>query len=106
MSIKLSRQARGDLDDIRAYTIEIWGRDQWLQYYRGMVAAFERISASPMSGRSRDLFGPGMRSLTYQKHLIFFAPLSAAKGAPVILRIVHQSRYLPALAYYDDLDSV
>jgi toxin ParE1/3/4 len=47
-----------------------------------------------------------MRFLTYKKHLIFFAPLAATDGAPVILRIVHQSRYLPALAYYDDLDSV
>jgi toxin ParE1/3/4 len=106
VSIKLSHQARGNLDDIRACTIETWGRNQWLQYYRGMVAAFERISTSPMSGRSRDLFGPRMRSLTYKKHLIFFAPLAAADGAPIILRIVHQSHYLPALAYYDDLDSV
>jgi len=44
--------------------------------------------------------------LLYEEHLIFFAPVTAAGGEPVILRIAHQSRYLPALAYYDDLDSV
>jgi hypothetical protein len=32
--------------------------------------------------------------------------LEAAKGAPVVLRIVHQKRHLPALVYYDDLDAI
>src|SRR5680860_826871 len=106
MTIRLSKRAQSDLDDIRVYTVEIWGRAQWLQYYRGMVTAFQRISADAMVGRNRDLLGPSMRSLLYEKHLIFFAPVTAAGGEPVILRIAHQSRYLPALAYYDDLDSV
>lgn len=105
MTIRLSRLARQDLEDIREYTLQHWGRDQWLRYYQGLVAAFERVSLDPMSGRSRALFGAGMRSLPCGKHLIFFAPIEAAGGAPVILRIVHQSRYLPALSYYDDLDS-
>lgn len=105
MTIRLSRQARQDLDDIRSYTLDRWGRDQWLKYYRGLVEAFERISDDPMTGRNRDLFRAGMRSLPYGKHLIFFAPIAAADGQPVILRIVHQRRYLPGLAYYDDLDA-
>lgn len=106
MTIRLSRRAQADLDDIRDFTIETWGRAQWLKYYRGMAAAFQRIGTDPMVGRNRELLGPGLRSLSYEKHLIFFAPIAAAQGGPVILRIVHQRRYLPALAYYDDLDSV
>lgn len=50
------------------------------------------------------LFVPGMRSLNCEKHVIFYQRLDAAKGAPVVLRIADQRRYLPALVYYDDLD--
>ncbi|WP_306046590.1 type II toxin-antitoxin system RelE/ParE family toxin [Nioella sp. MMSF_3534] len=106
MTVRLSRRARKDLDDIRNYTIDRWGRDQWLKYYRDLASSFERITNDPLIGRSRELFGDNMRSLPCGKHLIFFAPIEALNGAPVILRIVHQSRYLPALSYYDDLDSI
>lgn len=105
MTIRLSRQARTDLEDIRTYTAKEWGDEQWLRYYRLLVTAFERISADPLIGRKRDLFRPGLRSLAAGRHEIFFLPVAAADGAPVIIRIVHQRRNLPALAYYDDLDS-
>ena len=106
MTLKLAHLARQDLEDIRTYTIERWGRAQWLDYYRGLVVAFEQIEANPMSGRSRDLFRKGMRSLNYGRHIIFFSPVAAAGGQPVVLRILHQRRHLPALSYYDDLDGV
>lgn len=104
MALKLTDLARQDLEDIRSYTVERWGRAQWLTYYRGLVRAFEQIEAQPMSGRSRDLFRKGMRSVTYGRHIIFFSPVAAAGGDTVVLRILHQRRHLPALAYYDDLD--
>ena len=103
MAIRLSRRARRDLDDIRDYTLATWGRDRWLDYYRGMVEAFERIAADPDGGRDRSLFAPGLRSLSYRRHIVFFARIEAAGGAPVILRIVHQRRNLPALAWFDEL---
>lgn len=106
MALKLTDLARQDLEDIRTYTVERWGREQWLSYYRGLVRAFEQIETQPMSGRSRELFRKGMRSVNYGRHIIFFAPVAAAGGAPVVLRILHQRRYLPALVYYDDLDGV
>jgi toxin ParE1/3/4 len=46
------------MDSIRTYTLERWGRAQWLDYYRGLVDVLEKIEASPMSGRSRDLSAP------------------------------------------------
>jgi len=104
MTLKLTRLARQDLEDIRTYTLEQWGRAQWLDYYRGLVRTFERIEANPMSGRSRDLFRKGMRSVNYGRHIIFFSPVDAAGGEPVVLRILHQRRHLPAMVYYDDLD--
>ena len=103
MTIRLSRRARRDLEDIRRYTIETWGRNQWLNYYRGLVRAFEAIAADPDGGRDRSLFAAGLRSLNCGHHVIFFARIDAAGGEPVILRIVHQRRKLPALVYYDDI---
>lgn len=47
MTIRLSRQARRDVDETRRYTVETWGREQWLTYYEGLVHTFERIAADP-----------------------------------------------------------
>lgn len=104
MSIILADLAQQDLDDIRRYTVEAWGREQWLKYYRGLAAVFERISTDPKTGRDRRLFVEGMRSVNFEKHVIFFKQLEAADNAPVILRIIHQRRHMPALVYYEDLD--
>ena len=103
MTIRLSRRARRDLDQIRRYAVETWGRDQWIVYYRGLVRIFEAISNNPYSGRDRSLFAPGLRSLTYRRHVVFFARIAAADDEPVILRIVHERRNMPALVYFDDL---
>ena len=103
MTIRLSGLARADLEDIRDYTIRTWGRDQWLVYYRQLVTAFDRIGADPDTGRDRSLFVPDIRSVNGRRHVIFFKQLDAADGAPVILRIVHQRRNIPALVYYEDL---
>ena len=105
MTIRLSRLARQDLDDIRRYTLDTWGRGQWLKYYRGLVGVLESIMANPDAGRDRGLFAAGLRSVNYEKHVIFFARVAAADDAPVILRIVHQRRHMPALAYFEDLDA-
>lgn len=104
MALKLSVRAQSDLDEIREYTIATWGQDQWFVYYKGLAIVFESIQLDPQSGRDQSLFLPGMRSITYKRHCIFFAPIKAAGGEIVILRIVHQKRYLPALRYVNDVD--
>ena len=103
MTIRLSRLARRDLDEIRRYTIETWGRAQWFIYYRGLVRAFNEIALDPGRGRDRSLFAPGLRSVNYKRHVIFFARINAAGGEPVIVRIVHQRRNMPALVYFEDI---
>ncbi|NOX38939.1 MAG: type II toxin-antitoxin system RelE/ParE family toxin [Alphaproteobacteria bacterium] len=104
MALKLSDLALQDLEDIRRYTVESWGRDQWLKYYQGMIATFESIQTDPNRGRNRDLFYDGMLSRNYERHVIFYMAIEKANDDPVILRIVHQRRNLPALVYYEDLD--
>ncbi|MBL9058447.1 MAG: type II toxin-antitoxin system RelE/ParE family toxin [Mangrovicoccus sp.] len=104
MTLRLADLARRDLEDIRRYTVETWGRDQWLRYYRGMAETFRRIADHPDHDRDRSLFVKGMRSATYRSHIVFYIRLAAAGDAVVILRILHQNRNLPALIYYEDLD--
>jgi toxin ParE1/3/4 len=104
MVLQLSSRALADLEEIRLYTIENWGKTQWLSYYRQLVTAFERITERPELGKDRSLFVSGMRSINCERHVIFYKRLDAATGAPVVLRIVHQSRHMPALVYYEDLD--
>jgi toxin ParE1/3/4 len=101
---ELSGRARRDLDEIRDWTIATWGREQWQVYYRGLGAAFRRIATDPSCGRPRDMLGAGMRSLVYERHLIFFASVTSFGGQMVILRILHQRRNLAAVAYLDDLE--
>ena len=103
MTIRLSGLARRDLDEARRYTIKTWGRGQWLIYYRGLVRAFEGIAADPDGGRDRSLFAAGLRSVNYSRHVIFFARIAAAGDEPVIVRIVHQRRNMPALVYFEDI---
>lgn len=103
MTIRLSRLARRDLDDIRLYTVRTWGRDQWLTYYRGLVRTFEGVVADPDGGRDRSLFAAGLRSVNYRRHVVFFARMAAAGDEPVILRIVHQRRNMSALVYFEDI---
>ena len=102
--IRLTPQARHDLEDIRRFTVETWGPDQWHRYFTGLLAAIERVTVERNCGRPRHSLRPKMRSLGYLQHLIFFEPIAHAGGETVILRIVHQRRDLSALTYFDDMN--
>jgi len=105
MRFRLSLQALRDIEDIRAFTVGTWGREQWLRYFAGLTASFKRIADDPSCGRPRDLIRDRMRSLTYQRHLIFFAAPANPDDVVAILRIIHERRNHAALSYHDDLDS-
>jgi toxin ParE1/3/4 len=104
MDLRLTVLARQDLEEVRRFTIDTWGQEQWRRYFTGIMAAFERLTRDGSCGRARDNLRHGMRSLPYQRHLIFFEPIDHAGGEIVVLRIVHQSRNLAALAYRDQTE--
>lgn len=104
MMVRLAVRALGDIEEIRAFTVQRWGQDQWLLYFAAMSLTFERISVDPSCGRPRDLIREGMRSLPFQRHLIFFQSASEPGGRIAILRIVHERRNFAALSYGDDLE--
>ena len=70
--LRVTRAARGDLENIRRRTIDSWGRERWLRYYGGLEATFERIRAEPRSGRERRALAPGLRSMLCGSHVVFF----------------------------------
>jgi toxin ParE1/3/4 len=104
MTIRLSRRALKDVQDIKAFTLKRWGEAVWLRYFAGLSVALDRVADDPAIGRPRDIILSGMRSLTYERHLIFFMPARESGGRTIVLRIVHQARHLPALSYADDLE--
>ena len=104
MRAKLTRTARRDLEEIRKFTVARWGRNQWLRYFAGLSAALARIADDPQIGRQRDALHKGLRSLTFEQHVLFFNPIRHAGGAVIVVRIVHQRRNFDALSFSDDLD--
>jgi toxin ParE1/3/4 len=104
ISVRLSRRALKDIEEIKGYTMERWGRAAWLRYFAGMTAAIERVAEDPSVGRPRDALLNGMRSVVYERHLIFFMPAQESGRRTAILRIAHQARNLGALSYSDEID--
>jgi toxin ParE1/3/4 len=102
--VRLTRTARRDLDEIRRFTSERWGRAQWLRYVATLSDALLRIAREPLSGTKRDSLFEGLRSVSVEKHLIFYRPTEHARGQIVVVRIIHQSRNLDALSYANDLE--
>ncbi len=105
MRFRLSHQALSDLEEIRAFTVERWGREQWIRYFNGISEAFDRIAADPSCGRPRYQLRARLRSLPFGKHLIFFETPAEPGGRVVIYRVVHERRNFAALSYRDDLES-
>jgi len=99
MRYRLSSLAEADLDDIRAFTNERWGRARWQAYYRDLALAFERVADNPAIGRRRDPLRTGLRSLPCGAHVIFYLPL--AGGVIGIARILHQRQSAEALRWDD-----
>ena len=102
MSIRLSRSAQRDIAEIRTYTIKQWSRDNWLSYFSGVAAVFDKISENPNMGRPQDSLLEGMRSVTYQRHMIFYLPAHTRTERTAVLRVLHQRRNLAALRFSEN----
>ena len=102
MSIRLSRSAQRDIVEIRTYTIKQWSREKWLRYFADMTATFDKISENPTTGRPQDALLEGMRSVTFQRHIIFYLPANTRNDRTAILRVLHQRRNLAALRFAEN----
>lgn len=104
MTIRLSRTAQRDIAEIRAYTIKQWSNDNWLRYFAGMAEMFDKISANPSIGRPQDTLLNGMRSVTFQRHIIFYLPADTRTQRTAVLRVLHQRRNVAALRFAENPD--
>lgn len=88
----LSREADNDLQDIYDYTNEQFGSDQAVKYLSGIGESLDLLCVHPHSGRERNEIRTGVRSISYQRHIIFYRTI---KRQIFILRVLHASRDLP-----------
>lgn len=88
-SFFLARAAYTDLEDIESYTLETWGEDQRVRYVSGLFDRFDAIATNPELGLSRPELADGVRSLPYERHVIFYEVVS---GRCHILRVLHHAR--------------
>lgn len=70
--IVLSPRARADLSEIYAYSCQSWGVPQADRYLGHLEAAFHRLRENPDCGRVRADIQEGYRSLSVEKHQVFY----------------------------------
>lgn len=99
-AVLVTEAAEADLIEIRVYTEEVWGEAQWLTYYRDMLRTFERIAPYPLSGRSRERFAVGLRSVPFREHVIFYLPLE--DGGVAAQRVLHAAQNAEALRWDEE----
>lgn len=94
MAVRLSAQAREQIEDIWLYTEEHWGEAQANAYVEGLFELFERLAGA------RHLWQPVLRAslsgafhTRYRSHMVFFRALS--DGDVGILAVLHQRQDIP-----------
>lgn len=86
----LLAQAQKQLEGIRQYTVELWGKEQAKIYLETMTLTFVLLSDNPQIGidRSHDIKA-GVMSFRYKRHIIYYRH---AKGRLVIIAVLHHGQ--------------
>lgn len=100
--LRLTAAALADLEDIRRFTIDTWGREQWLRYFAGLEAVFARLRGHPGEGRAMARLAPGVRVVVYRSHRVFFH--QNRREEVVVLRVLHQKRDIDGLRWGEMLE--
>jgi len=91
-SYELTDVAEQDVSEIYDYTFASYGEKQAHKYLRGLHRKLEDLVLCPDMGRQRPDVRKGLRSIAYEKHVIFYRVL---QGAIRVVRILHSRRDLP-----------
>lgn len=70
--VALRPRAIADIEDIWAYTVETWSREQAESYLAGLDVAMFTLSEFPEMARLRPEFEPPVRIHPYRAHLIVY----------------------------------
>lgn len=69
---KLTPAARNDIKQIWRYSVETWGEKQATVYMTQLETRFDELAENPLLGRARPDVEQGYRSLSSDKHIIFY----------------------------------
>jgi toxin ParE1/3/4 len=97
-TIRFSRPALTDLDEIVSYTASAWGEAQAEAYLTALNSAIGRALMQPKSAPLMRLSGRSLRVLAVRRHLVFYR--EEANGI-LIVRILHTSRDVRAILQAD-----
>ncbi len=93
LKLSLTQQARSDLADIQAFTIERFGLEQWPIYQKRINDALLRLRSSPMIGKQVEGLPATYRRYHLGRpkgaHLVYY---KTDASELLILRVVHDSR--------------
>jgi toxin ParE1/3/4 len=84
----LRPDADADLAEILTYSVDHFGRDTGIAYLRGIGEVFDLLEDHPRAGAPRNDIKPGLRSIGYHRHKIFY---EVSDETVWILRVLHQS---------------
>jgi toxin ParE1/3/4 len=87
-SIRLTPQAKADLDDIWEYTAKRWSSDQAEVYIRALDATFGLLVLNPRLGRSIDDIRKGYFKFPTASYILIYR---VNKAQVEIVRILHKS---------------
>jgi toxin ParE1/3/4 len=91
LSVRYTRKALSDLDEITAYSTKQWSIRQAEDYLDSLLAACRLISQHPRVGRPFDAGNPSLRRLEHASHVIIY---SIVEEQVLVKRIQHKSRLL------------
>ena len=72
LTLRITKVADQDLDDLYTEGYTTWGEARADRYYDGLVARFDRICETPMMYPSIDDIRKGYRRSVYEKHAIYY----------------------------------
>lgn len=72
LSLRITKVAEQDLDDLYTEGFTIWGEAQAERYYDGLLERFDRICEHPEMYPAVDDIRAGYRRSVYEKHAIYY----------------------------------
>ena len=92
--LRISAQARLELDQIWDYAVDFAGVEYAGRLNRQLFERFELLSSQPLMGRARPELAPSVRSFPVSGYVILYLPF---QGGVEIIHIVHGRRRLEYL---------
>ena len=89
MNIKISNEARFDLENIWLYTFETWSVEQADRYYNLILDEIEYLTKNPTSEKNYSHIRKNYYRTKVKSHFIFYR-INLRESEIEIIRILHQ----------------